>query len=144
MKSNLYRKWKNYWNLSNKQRKDLKKIVIKSSIRLWDSPGGALRKIRRLAPGRETHAGADPPPCRQSGLPARSAPGRAVLTRTGAGIGRTGKAVEDAPARREHHAGRWTCHPAGSRPRPGPAGAELCLLGRHRPLSGAGKGRSGC
>ena len=36
MKSNLYRKWKNYWNLSNKQRKDLKKIVIKSSIRLWD------------------------------------------------------------------------------------------------------------
>ena len=29
-------KWKNYWNLSNKQRKDLKKIVIKSSIRLWD------------------------------------------------------------------------------------------------------------
>ena len=60
------------------------------------------------------------------------------------GIGRTGKAVEDAPARREHHAGRWTCHPAGSRPWPGPAGAELCLLGRHRPLSGAGKGRSGC
>ena len=33
MKSNLYRKWKNYWNLSNKQRKDLKKIIIKS-IRL--------------------------------------------------------------------------------------------------------------
>ena len=68
----------------------------------------------------------------------------AALTRTGAGIGRTGKAVEDAPARREHHAGRWTCHPAGSRPRPGPAGAELCLLGRHRPLSSIGKGRSGC
>ena len=107
-------------------------------------PGGALRKIRRLAPGREAHAGANPPSGHQSGLSARSAPGRAVLTRTGAGVGRTGKAVEDAPARREHHAGRWPCHPAGSRPRPGPAGAELCLLGRHRPLSGAGKGRSGC
>ena len=64
-----------------------------------DAPAALCEKFGGWPPGREAHAGADPPSGHQSGLSARSAPGRAVLARTGAGIGRTGKAVEDAPAR---------------------------------------------